>query len=161
MNNQEQFNKIGEAWAQQNPCANDTTIIVKPGRVDTLKLTAPQVDITSAADSIAQALAIKYEQRLEECDNQVKDAYTSGYKASSAYWSSIKIPVKRPDTINHYVRDTRNEIVLTGKLNRANENIANAVDEKEKYRRERNSARMIVGVLVIASIGLTFLKLKA
>lgn len=158
MNNQKQFEKIGQSWAKQNPCANDTTIVFKAGRVDTFQLPAPVFDVDHAADSISQALAAKYQQSQELCNRQVKDAYNAGYMKASAEWGSIKIPMPRHDTINHYINDTRTQTVLQNESNELQKQLTAALKSADDYKSQRNTARLILVLLAMAVAGLAYLK---
>lgn len=158
MQNQKQFEKIGEAWAQKNPCVNDTTIVFRPGRVDTLTLTAPAFDVNRAADSIAQALANKYNQKLEECNRQVNEAYNAGYMKSSAYWSKIKIPIPAPDTVNNYIRDMRAERILANQIGELQNDVLERSEEAQFYKGQRNRAYGVILLFLMSGITIGYFK---
>lgn len=153
LNNQKEFQKIGEAWAKQNPCDNDTTIVFKPGRIDTLKLTAPLVDNTFAADSIAKVLSEKYHQDIKQCQSQVKEAYNAGYMKASADWSSIPIIVKQPDSSIGYVKDRRQLDICEKEKSDLQTQLVAALKDAANYKTERNTAYIIL-LMIIAGAGI-------
>lgn len=151
--NQKQFDQIGRAWAQKNPCVNDTTIVVRPGRVDTLTYTVPAADISQEAiDSVARALANKYNARLEECALQVNEAYRSGYKTAGDE-CKIDVVTAAPDTIKYYVSDRRKENILQGEKEEISRQLTDALKDAMRYKQQRNTAYIILGVIAL-SIGL-------
>lgn len=91
------FEKLGQRWAQLNPCANDTFIVDNP--IDSLTfadyltyLENPPKPNTFKADSLPQYL---------------KDAYYLGYTDASVKLSAVKIPKCPTKTSIAYITDTR------------------------------------------------------
>lgn len=90
------YGRGAELW----PCANDTTFIFKPGRIDSMYL--PVMFDTTDRDRIKDSiLAIAN----DDCNDQVKAAFDMGVDVTEKKYSKIKVPVYRPDTLAGFIVD--------------------------------------------------------
>jgi len=121
----EKFNKIGRAWLELNPCANDSNVVYVEGKKDSIYLEIPTYvkDTTGLShflDSLNKALQIKFDEQRKNCSNQVNEAYKLGYKKSSTdaqlKYSSIKIPLPSVDTIKISIKDKQQIELLKADL---------------------------------------------
>lgn len=163
MKHQAQFEEIGTAWSKIHPCLNDSTTITLPGTIDSVPIPVPVADtnlLKSARDSIAVALAKKYNRNTSECDRQVKEAFNVGYSMANDEWKKKKIAIKQPDTIKTTNRDVRKENLLIAENERSKVQISEIKDQSQKFKDQRNYAYMGIGILVLVAVIYAFIKSK-
>lgn len=100
LKNQQQFEQIGHAWAQKNPCANDSSIIYTPGVSDTIWPNIPPVYDT---------IYINDGTLSKPCVDRVSQAYLDGYSKAKTQYLKQPVFIKTVDTLKIYVRDGRTE----------------------------------------------------
>lgn len=105
LKNQDQFEKIGNLWAEKNPCANDSTIIYTLGETDTIW--------PGVLPPIYDTIFLNGGDANEPCANLVKKAFKTGYEKAKTQFLKQPVIFKTVDTIKVYVRDTRTDNAVT------------------------------------------------
>ena len=155
MKNKADFEQIGKTWAEEHPCANDTIIITKPGRIDSIPFAVPVVDadlMRHKTDSIARSLLQKYNVDQAQCDSAVREAYNVGFQQATLLASSVKIPVQRPDTIQKIVVDVRERDLLKNDKLSLSDQLLKQISITAKMKQQKSTAYMVSVIL-----GLLFL----
>lgn len=106
---QKTFDNIGRAWLKLHPCANDSTYIYLPGKVDSVPIEVPILVIDSAYTEKQIDSLQKYYASKKDCSQEIKSAYNLGYSESTKKWKSatsqIKVPLPVIDTVKISIKD--------------------------------------------------------
>lgn len=120
LKNKDQFEQVGEAWAQQHPCNNDTTIVT--ARDSVVEFSDYEMDVVRGDN--ARDTAIVRISTNQPCD----PVYYTRTKTIS-YFDTIKIST----------RDARVEDVLRQVNNRTRDSLNAAIILSNKYRAQSKS----------------------
>lgn len=160
---QEQFDQVGKAWAKKNPCVNDSTTTVLPGRVDSIPYPVGVIDsslLKTFADSIKIAIAKKFNRNVEDCNGQVNEAFNVGYAKANDEWQRKKYAVKQPDTLKITVPDKRALNIKIEEIDLLNKQLIELKDSAQKFKNQRNYAYMGIGILLIIGLVIALIKSK-
>ena len=165
LKNQQAFEQIGNEWARQHPCANDSVTVFLPGRIDSIFQTVPVKDAAALqhlSDSVSKALAEKYHQDINDCNRQVNEALNTGYDKALYDLSKKKVADKKPDTIKVLVADTRAINALKATNAQLVKQVEDAEDRIDHFKEQRNIAYIITALelLLLLALGYILIRIK-
>jgi len=160
---QNKLNRIGKLWLKSHPCVNDSFYVYIPGKADSFYFPITEL----VPDTIQTKLLIDSLIKLNNnCDKEIKSAYTSGYARSTMEWkaklSQTKVSV-RVDTIRISVKDNQKEKILVADALQKDKEIneINLMYEKSKRESDKWFFWFIISCLIfVISHSLKFIKNK-
>lgn len=106
LNDADKYNQVKDSVIARGACVNDTFFVFKPGKTDTVLVSVPfekkVVDVLLLKKAIDSAV----NKNDELCLNGLEQSYNFGYNDAIDSMRKIKVPVKRPDTLKGFVRDS-------------------------------------------------------
>ncbi len=106
LNNAEKYNQVKDSVIARGACVNDTLYVFKTGKTDSVFVRVPFVKKVVDSFLLRKAIDSAVNKNDELCLTGLQESYNFGYNDAIDSMRKIKVPVKRPDTLKGYVRDS-------------------------------------------------------
>ena len=155
MTNSKLLNTAFARGLELNPCINDTNVIYKEGKTDSVFITVPKIiSDNRVRDSLLKSL----EGVQDICNERIKEAFDLGVTVTSQELSKIKVPTQRIDTIKYKIVDRLMIKMLEDTVNSQHNQLAYKTgqidqlqsDKKQLQKRSNRTLYWAIGIVILA-----------